>query len=112
MDIDIIKAFAKERRELHETNREECEEVMEDYWERLASYIASDIAGAIEFMTNSPECTGEVFSDWSEVFEDVVRKTQSRTFLEALAVAEKRFEKDSRECNIPAMIELAGLEML
>lgn len=111
MNIDIVKEFAKERVELHETNREECEAEMGDYWERLSSYIATDIPGAIEFMTKSSECTGEIFSDWSEVFDDVVRKTQSREFVDALPIASKRFEKECREYNIPDVIELAKHEI-
>jgi len=111
MSIEMIKTFAEERIRLHESNDEECEAMMDDYWERLSSYIAADIPGAIEFMTKSSECTGEIFSDWSEVFDDVVRKTQSREFIDALSIASKRFEKECREYNVADVIDLAKHEI-
>lgn len=112
MDIGTIKAFVRERIELHETCREECEEYVEDYWNRLSDFIASDIPGAIAFMTADPECTGEIFSDWSEVFDDVARKSRSRGFVDALSAAAKRFAAECQQYNIAGSIESAKAELV
>lgn len=112
MDIAKVKEFLKERRELHESQREEAEWIMDDYYDRITDFIIADIHGAIEFMTQSPECTDEIFTDWSEVFDDVVRKSQSKAFVDALPVAAKRFPAACKKYNIDYSIEYARGELL
>lgn len=111
MDLEKIKAFVKERFELHESFREESEAIMDDYWNRLSDFIASDVAGAIDFMCNSPDCTGEIFADWSEVFDDVVRKSQSKEFVDALPLAAERFRDECKQVGIACSIECARDEL-
>lgn len=111
MNIDQVNAFARERMQLHESNREEIDSVMDDYWDRLAKFIASDIPAAIDFMVNSSDCTGEIFSDWSEVFEDVVAATQSKDFLDSLPIAARRFPMECAIYNISDAIEIARAEL-
>ena len=111
MNIKKIQAFNAERIELHQSMREESGEVMEAYWARLANFIASDMAGAIDFMCNSPDCTDEIFSDWSEVFDDVARMTQSRRFVDALDPAAQRFPAAMRKYNIAGSIASARAEL-
>lgn len=112
MNVETIKEFAKERMDLHVSQREESEAIMDDYYNRISDFIASDIPGAIEFMTKSPECTGEIFLNWSEVFDDVVRKSQSRDFVDALPVAAERFKEECKEYNIAYSIEYARDELV
>ena len=63
-------------------------------------------------MCEDPDCTSEIFTDWSEVFDDVARKTQSREFVEALKVAAKRFPDACKEYNIEGCIGFAEDELL
>lgn len=111
MDIEKVRAFSRERIELHESNREECDEYIEDYWNRLSDFIASDIHGAILFMTKSRECTAEIFTDWSEVFDDVARKSRSAEFVDALKIAASRFIQVCERYNISGAIESAKAEL-
>lgn len=111
MDIERVNAFAKERIELHETGREECDGCIEDYWSRLSDFIVSDIPGAIAFMTRDVGCTGEIFSDWSEVFDDVVRKSRSKAFVAALQIAAARFVSVCSQYNIADSIAAAKAEL-
>lgn len=111
MDIKKIKDFNKENVKIHDKGWEELPGVMDGYWERLSQYIASDISGAIDFLCNSPECTVDIFLDWSEVFDDVVRRTQSREFSEALPVAYERFKNECAEYDIPGVIGYAQGEL-
>lgn len=62
-------------------------------------------------MTRASECTGEIFSDWSEVFDDVVRKSHSREFVEALPIAAERFAEASAHYNLKSAIEAAQAEL-
>lgn len=111
MNIKKVQAFNAERVELHQTMREECAEIMDAYWTRLANFIASDVSGAIDFLCHSADCTDEIFSDWSEVFDDVARMTQSRSFVDALVLAAQRFPEAMRKFNIAGSIASAQAEL-
>lgn len=111
MDIEKILAFNKENVDIHAKGWEELPGVMEDYWDRLSTYIASDISGAIDFLCNSKECTAEIFLDWSEVFDDVVRKSNSREFADSLMKAYERFAAECEDYDIPGIIDYAKGEL-
>ncbi len=74
--------------------------------------VAPDIPGAIRVMCEDPDCDGEILSWWSEVFDDVARKSQSRAFVEALKVAAKRFPDACAKYNIAGNIAFAEDELL
>ncbi len=112
MDKQKIKAFYERNMKIHETCQNELPGVMETYWDELSDFIASDIPGAINFMCEDSDCNDEIFSDWSEVFDDVARKTQSREFVEALKVAVRRFPKACEQYSIAYSIECAEDELL
>lgn len=111
MNINKILAFNAERFDLHQSMREESGEIMDAYWTRLANFIASDVAGAIDFLCHSPDCTDEIFSDWSEVFDDVARMTQSCRFVDALDIAAQRFPAAMQKFNIADSIASARAEL-
>ena len=112
MDKQKIKAFYERNVKLHDTCQNELPGVMEEYWEELSNFIASDIPGAIAFICEDPDCDEEIFADWSEVFDDVARKTQSREFVEALKVAARRFPAACDKYSIAYCIECAEDELL
>ena len=73
----------------------------------LAELIASDVSDVIKFMCEDPDCSGNVFAWWSEVFDEVARKTQSREAVEALKVAARRFPEACAKYNIAESIGFA-----
>lgn len=111
MDIVKIKAFNRERNDIQRKGWDELPEVMDGYWERLSDFIASDIPGAVDFLCNSADCNVEIFLDWSEVFEDVVRKSQSREFIDAIRTVYNRFATSCRGYEIPWIIDYAASEL-
>ena len=111
MDKQKIQDFAKRRQQIFEWSQDEDYVGLDALWDELSDFIAADIPGAIKFMCDDPDCNDEIFSDWSEVFDDVARKTQSREFVDALKVAAKRFPKACEDYNIAGSIEFAEYEL-
>lgn len=112
MDKQKILDIAKRRRHIFEVSQDEDDYGLDKIRNELSDLIVSDISGAIKFMCEDPDCDDEIFSDWSEVFDDVARKSQSREFVAALKVAAKRFPKACEEYSIMKCIEFAEDELL
>ena len=111
MDKSKILAF-RDRHDFMDRNYQfELPDYADAYWRELSDFIASDIPGAIRFMCEDADCNDEIFSDWSEVFDAVARKTQSREFVEALKVAARRFPDACAKYNIAGSIALAEDEL-
>ena len=55
---------------------------IEECWAEMADILSKDISGTIDYITN--DCTIEEFYWLSSVFENVVKKTQSKDVLAAL----------------------------
>ena len=112
MDMEKVNAFMERSRRMRMNDNFEVPEYADAYWNDLSDFIVSDLAGAIEFLCNDDSCTADVFVEWSSVFDDVARKSQSREFVEALKVAARRFPKACEEYSIVKCIEFAEDELL
>ena len=78
MDIKILREVLASYVNL-ETNEVA---VKEKYWNKLTEILSSDIPSTISYFEN--ECTDEEFYWLSSVFEDVMKKTESTEFLQAV----------------------------
>ena len=112
MDKQKVFDIIKRREHIAEVSQDEDDYGISKINDELSELIASDVSAAIKFMSEDPDCSGNVFAWWSEVFDDVVRKTQSREFVEALKVAAKRFPEVCAEYGIAECIEFAEDELL
>jgi len=65
--------------------------------------LTRDICDAIAFLEN--ECTGQEFVWISEVFDEVVEKTQSREFIDCLYRMAKKFPGECEKYNILYFID-------
>ena len=112
MDKQKVFDIIKRRENIEDASQGEDYVGIGQVNEELIALIVSDIPGAIKFMCKDPDCDDNIFSWWSEVFDDVARKSQSREFVEALKVAAKRFPKACEEYSIMKCIEFAEDELL
>lgn len=112
MDKKRVKYFMSRRHLMEKNNHFEVPGYADAYWKDLSDFIASDISGAIKFMCEDADCTADVFIEWSSVFDDVARESQSREFVEALKVAAKRFPEACEKYNIAGCIEFAEDELI
>ena len=69
-----------------------------DYWEAAVEIFSKNIDETIDFFQN--ECTDEELFWLSEIFEELIAKTQSRKLLEVLrarleAVSESQYKQES-----------------
>ena len=78
MDIKILREVLASYVNL-ETNEVA---VKEKYWNKLTEILSGDIPSTICYFEN--ECTDEEFYWLSSVFEDVMKKTESTEFLQAV----------------------------
>ena len=112
MDKQKVFEIIKRREYIEDVSQGEDYIGIEKVCDELIDLIISDIPGAIKFMCDDPDCNASVFTRWSEVFDDVARKSQSREFVEALKVAARRFPKACEEYSIMKCIEFAEDELL
>ena len=59
-------------------------------WKELTNKLCEDLNASIDFMLN--ECLYDEFYWISEVFEDIIYKTQSKEFLDCINKAYLKFE--------------------
>jgi hypothetical protein len=67
--------------------------------------LTENIDLTIHFLEN--ECTGDQFTWMSEIFDEIVEKTQSRSFIECLYRTAERFPTETKEYNIIRFIQSA-----
>ena len=77
MIVETIKALIEERKVL-----DVDDDRLEAIWKRESTVLAENISETIRFINHI--CDDETFYWLSEVFDDVVRATQSREFVEAI----------------------------
>ena len=101
MDKQRVVDIIKRREHVAEVSQDEDNYGISQIDNELAELIASDVSAAIKFMCEDPDCSGNVFAWWSEVFDEVARKTQSREFVEALKVAARHFPEACASTTSP-----------
>lgn len=78
MIVETVKALIEERKALDVDDDDRLEAI----WKRESTILAENISETIHFINHI--CDDETFYWLSEVFDDVVRATQSREFVEAI----------------------------
>lgn len=77
MIVETVKALIEERKAL-----DVDDDRLEAIWKRESTILAENISETVHFINHI--CDDETFYWLSEVFDDVVRATQSREFVEAI----------------------------
>jgi hypothetical protein len=89
------------RKKLHPEDDFETEEM----WKKETEILSRDMQKTIDFLEN--ECTAEELYWISEVFDEVVEKTQSKEFIECLYRVVEKYPAESEEHRILVFIHYA-----
>ena len=89
----------------HDTIDEEDTASLETYWEDLSNLLASDLDSALSFLKS--ECTEAEIVWISEVFDELVQKTQSQPLIKALRETIARFRQADNEYRLAASLNIA-----
>ncbi len=96
-----IKSLIEERAQIHVEDYINIEKCCENEIELLTSNIEE----SIDFIIN--RCTGEEFVWLSEIFDEIVEKSQSEKLISALYEVAKKYPKESLEYNLISFIDSA-----
>ncbi|MEE8807428.1 MAG: hypothetical protein SOI44_03295 [Lactimicrobium sp.] len=72
----------------------------------IVSLMTSDVPATINFLKN--ECTEEQFIWLSEVFDEIVQKTQSKEMIQVLRQLTEKYPAASKKYNIKFFIDSAA----
>lgn len=106
MDSTAIRSIIDRRRD---TNIEWSDGI-ERCWKELTEALTQDFEVTKRFLMK--ECDKEEFLLVSEVFDDVILKTQSREYVDLLRESMKRFPDTAREYYLERDLEVATKTML
>ena len=82
---------------------DEYQQGVERCWDELSSALASDYDTARRFMLE--ECTPDEESWVSEVYGEIIRKTQDRRYVDLLRLAAARFPEEDRKYRMREILE-------
>lgn len=100
----IKEEFAKIEAELEITDMNNSDAI-DILWNKEIELFTKDISATINFVKN--DCTANQFSWMSEVWDDIVQKTKSKEFVEAVKETMKKFPEECKKFNIKGSIESA-----
>ena len=101
MDINKFKKLIEKRENTHSEDPNGLERI----WNELTDFLSENINDTINYLKT--DCTGEEFSWISEIFDDIVEKTQSKEFIDCLYEVAKKYPKETEKYNITRLIEYA-----
>ncbi len=105
-----LEPVLKERIRIADETQDEWDYGIDKCWEKEVEILTRDMAATINFIEN--ECDDETFCWIGEVFYEVVAKTQSKDFFEAIKRrAAKVVDDEERRC-VEVDLEHAGYELL
>ena len=78
-------------------------DAVEKCCEKEVEILSRDINETILFMDT--DCTADEFSWISEIFDEIVKKTQSREFIDCLCRVAKKYPDECEKYNISYFIE-------
>lgn len=90
MDTKIIRDIIAKR----EATSDEWQYGVEQCWEELSSALADDYRAARKFLLE--DCTADEASWISEVYEEIIQKTQSGRYIDLLRRSIGRFPEEDR----------------
>ena len=98
---DELQKLLQKRAEIHPEdyyNKGKC-------WEEETELLSRDLDATIYFLDH--DCTGEEFVWISEIFDDLVEKTQSQALIDCFYRNAKRFPKETAQYYLLSHIRMA-----
>lgn len=99
MDTERIRSIIKER----EATNDEWQQGVEKCWEELSDALALDYAAARQFLL--VDASADEVAWVSEVFQEVIEKTQSKRYVELLREAVSRFPAEGEMRRVKKHLE-------
>lgn len=99
MILDNIQCLLKERATLDDNDSDAVDKCCK----KVVNMLSEDINATISFMDT--ECTEDEFSWISEVFDEIVEKTQSQEFIDCLYRVAEKYPVECDKYNIYHFIE-------
>lgn len=101
-----FEEYVKRYRELLEI-RKSCVYIMwdEPFWDDIFDLICNHMDYTIRFLKE--ECTEDEFSFLSEIFDEIVEKTNSKEFIDTLYELTKKYPEETEKYRIVELIEEA-----
>ena len=98
---DEFRKILSERIQVHPNNSYETDR----YWKLETDLLSKNINDTIDFLDD--DCTADEFSWISEIFDDIVEKTQSKEFIECLWRIADKFPEECEKYHVHASIQFA-----
>lgn len=83
---------------------DESQNEVDQCWEELSTALACDYEAARKFLLE--DCTADEASWVSEVYEEIIEKTQDERYLELLRKSVARFPEENKEYRMSEILEL------
>lgn len=99
MDIKTIRSIIKKR----EATNDEWQYGVERCWEELSDALTSDYAAARQFLL--VDATADEIAWVSEVFQEIIEKTQSERYVDLLREAVSRFPAEGEMRRVKNHLE-------
>lgn len=103
---DKIRAIIRKR----EAMSDEWPAGLEECWNELVDALTEDIDTTRRYLLD--ECTADEASWVSEVYDEIVYKTQSREYINLLRQSIKRFPEESAKLHMAENLDIAVRSML
>lgn len=84
---------------------DECYENLEKCWDELTDALTEDFNITRKFLLK--DCKANEVSMVSEVYDDIVLKTQSKEYIDLLYKSIKRFPEEDKKYNLKDNLDLA-----
>nr|DAF83781.1 MAG TPA: hypothetical protein [Caudoviricetes sp.] len=105
-NTDTIRAIIERRA----ATNDEWQDGVERCWAELTDALTEDIDAACKFLLE--DCTADEASWVSEVYDDIVYKTQSREYIDLLRKSIERFPEEDKRRHMSENLDLAVKTML
>ena len=108
IDVKEYKAIIAERKRIAVETDDNWDYGIEMCWNKLIDMLTKDINETIDFLENV--CSPDEINWTSEIFEDIVQKTNSKEFVAALHRIYEKMPEDVKQ-SIAVDIESAELAL-
>lgn len=106
MTCEKIRSIIKKRAAVND----EWQSGVEECWAELTDALAEDYSVTRKFLLE--DCTADEASWVSEVYDDVVRKTQSEKYIDLLRMSILRFPEEAEKYHMMRNLDIAVKSML
>lgn len=102
-NVKYFKELIAERIKLSIKTQDEWDYAIDLVNNKMIDLICSNIDAAIDYILN--DCTGDEFAWLSEFFDEVIEKTLSQKYIDALRVVTKKYPIETKKYNIISFID-------